>query len=69
MTEPLLNQLGDLIGGSFSLSQEAFQKIVILSQGRTIALLVILVAGLSLAIGQSIILFANQVKPIRFVFS
>jgi predicted Abi (CAAX) family protease len=28
-----------------------------------------LLAGLSLAVGQSIILFINQVKPIRFVFS
>ncbi|MGA9380057.1 MAG: CAAX protease [Phormidium sp.] len=69
MSDRLLNQLGDLIGGSFSLNQEAFQKIVSLPEGRTIVILVVLIAGLSLAIGQSIILFINRVKPIRFFFS
>ena len=69
MSEQLLYQLGDLIGGSFSLSQEAFQKIVSIPEGRTIELLIVLLAGLSLAIGQSIILFINRVKPIRFIFS
>lgn len=69
MTDQLLNQLGHLIGGSFSLNQEAFRKIVTLSAGQTIALLVVLAAGLSLAVGQSIILFINQVKPFRFIFS
>ncbi len=69
MTEQLLNQLGDLIGGSFSLNQAAFQKIVSLPEGKTIALLVVLAAGLSLAVGQSIILFINRVKPFRFFFS
>lgn len=49
-----LNQLSDLIGGSFSLSQEAFQKIVSLPEGQTITLLVVLAVGLSLAMGQSI---------------
>lgn len=69
MADSLLSQLGDLIGGSFSLNQEAFQAVVRLSAGRSIALSVVLLAGLSLAIGQSIILFANQVKPVRFIFS
>lgn len=69
MADPLLYQLSDLISGSFALNQEAFQTIVRLSQGRSIALLVVLLAGLSLAIGQSIILFVNQVKPVRFIFS
>lgn len=69
MNDQLLNHLGDLIGGSFSLSQETFQKIAILPEGLTVALLVVLIAGLSLAIGQSIILFINRVKPVRFIFS
>ncbi|HEY9638978.1 MAG TPA: hypothetical protein V6C57_00760 [Coleofasciculaceae cyanobacterium] len=64
-----LNQFGDLIGGSFSLSQDAFQAIIRLPAGQTIALLVVLIAGLSLSIGQSIILFTNRVKPVRFIFS
>ena len=69
MTEQLLYQLGDLIGGSFTLNQEAFRKIVSLPEGQTIALLVVLIAGLSLAVGQSVILFINRVKPARLIFS
>ncbi len=69
MADPLLNQLDDLIGGSFSLDQSAFQTAVDLPAGQTAALLVVLTAGLSLAVGQSIILFINQVQPLRFVFS
>lgn len=69
MTDPLLLQLGDLIRGALFLDQEVFQQIVGLSRGQTLALLVVLFAGLSLAIGQSIILFINQVKPLRFGLS
>lgn len=69
MPGPLLLQIGELIGGSFSLNQSAFQAIVQLPQGRTLALVIVLFAGLSLSIGQSIILFVNQVRPVRFLFS
>jgi predicted Abi (CAAX) family protease len=69
MTHSLLNQLGDLIGSSLALEQEAFQTIVSLRTGQALALWVVLFAGLSLAIGQGIILFINQVKPVRFIFS
>ncbi|MBD2089830.1 CAAX protease [Microcoleus sp. FACHB-1515] len=69
MADSAVNQLGDRIGDLFSLNQEAFQTIISLPQGRSIALLVVLLAGLSVAIGQSIILFSNRVQPVRFVFS
>ncbi|XQQ04973.1 MAG: CAAX protease [Leptolyngbya sp. IPPAS B-1204] len=69
MPDPLFNSLGDLLGGAFLLSQDAFRTVVRLPQGQTLAILVVLLAGLSLAIGQSIILFVNQIKPLRFVFS
>lgn len=69
MIGQLLYEIGNLISGSFFLSQEAFRRIVSLAEGHTIALLIVLLAGLSLAVGQSIILFINQVKPIRFIFS
>ncbi|AFZ34275.1 hypothetical protein Sta7437_0680 [Stanieria cyanosphaera PCC 7437] len=65
----MFEQLGDLIGGAFLLSQEAFQIIINLPEGQTTALLVVLIAGLSLGVGQSIILFINRVQPVRFVFS
>jgi len=64
-----LNQLDDLIGGAFSLNPDVFQTVVRLPQGQTVSLLVVLFAGLSLSVGQSIILFANQVKPVRFILS
>lgn len=33
------------------------------------AVLIVLLAGLSEGIGQSVVLFLNQVKPVRFIFS
>jgi predicted Abi (CAAX) family protease len=69
MADQLLTQLGDLIGGSFALSEAAFRRLVTLPEGQTLSLLVVLAAGLSLAVGQSIILFINRVKPFRFMVS
>jgi len=63
------NQFWDLVGGVFRLSLEAFQEIASLERGILPSVLVVLFAGLSLGIGQSIILFINRVKPVRFVFS
>lgn len=65
----LLYQFGDLISDALYLSQDAFARIVQNPQGQAIALLVVLGAGLSLGIGQSVILFANRVKPVRFLLS
>lgn len=65
----VLEQLAELIGGAFAFKADAFRTVVRLPSGQTIALLVVLLAGFSLAIGQGIILFINRVQPIRFVFS
>jgi len=59
----------EILGEVFLLNGEAFQNATTLSQGLQLALLVVLLAGFSLAIGQSIILFINQVQPLRFAFS
>ncbi|MDX2244243.1 MAG: CAAX protease [Leptolyngbyaceae cyanobacterium bins.302] len=69
MNETALSQASDLIGGAFGLSQEAFQRLATLPGGLWLALLVVLFAGFSLAIGQSIVLFVNRVRPERFAFS
>jgi len=69
MTETAWNQANELIGGAFSLQFDAFRRIVTLPGGLWLALLIVLLAGLSLGVGQSIILFVNRVKPSRFVFS
>jgi predicted Abi (CAAX) family protease len=70
MTHPMtVDQLAHWIRGAFALNQGVFQEVVRSPTGQTAALLVVLTAGLSLAIGQSIILFINRVSPFRFVFS
>jgi predicted Abi (CAAX) family protease len=40
-----------------------------LPHGLLLALLIVLAAGLSLAVGQAVVLFINRVQPIRFCFS
>lgn len=69
MTDTALSRVGELIGGAFGLQREVFRLIATLPDGLWLALLVVLLAGLSLSIGQSIILFINRVKPLRFCFS
>jgi predicted Abi (CAAX) family protease len=69
VNDQLLTQIDDSIGGSFSLSQEAFKQIASLLEGQKTAFLIVLATGLSLAVGQSIILFINRVQPLRFIFS
>jgi predicted Abi (CAAX) family protease len=69
MPETAFSQMAELLSGAFFLSLEAFQQIAMLPNGLWLALLVVLLAQLSLGVGQSIVLFINQVKPVRFVFS
>ncbi|MFZ4678524.1 MAG: CAAX protease, partial [Nodosilinea sp.] len=71
MTEPTFATLWQVFGGILSLNPEAFLALRQLPTDRvdTLALVVVFVAGLSQAVAQSIILFVNQVKPLRFVLS
>lgn len=69
MTDTALNRVGELVGGAFALQAGAFQLITNVPDGLWLALLIVLLAGLSLAVGQSIILFMNRVQPGRFTFS
>ncbi|MFQ4145854.1 CAAX protease [Chlorogloeopsis sp. ULAP02] len=64
-----VNQLWELLAGVFSFNAEVFQQISILPNGFTLALLIVLISGLSQAIAESIILFINRVQPVRFIFS
>lgn len=67
--DPILKQFWSLVQGANSLSPEAFRGIENHPYGTVLAVLVILLAGLSQGIGQAIVLFLNQVKPVRFVLS
>ncbi len=58
------------LGGVFALRGEAFAEAASGgTAGAGLAIAVVLVAGLSQAIGQSVVLFANRVRAQRFLFS
>lgn len=65
----MIEQTWEILGKIFALNGDAFQTAITLSHSLILAIVVVLLAGLSLAIGQSIILFINQVQPVRFFFS
>jgi predicted Abi (CAAX) family protease len=65
----MLDRFWELIGYVFALNDEAFRVAVSLPGGTRLALLVVLVSGLSQGIGQSIMLFINRVRPTRFAIS
>lgn len=69
MTETAFSRFWDLVLGAIALNPEAFKLIHTLPLGTEVALSIMLIAGLSHGIGQSIVLFVNRVKPIRFVLS
>lgn len=64
-----MDRVWEILGKIFVLNSEAFQYATTLPRGLTLAILVVLFVGISYAIGQSIVLFINQVQPIRFFFS
>jgi hypothetical protein len=64
-----IEQFWTLIKGAWALHPDAFRAMESHPKGTLIAVIVILLAGLSQGIGQSIVLFLNQVKPIRFLLS
>ena len=67
--ETAVDRFWDLVSGALSLNPEVFELINILPDGTTAALIIVLAAGLSQGIGQSVVLFINRVKPFRFLFS
>ncbi len=58
-----------LIVGVMRLDPAAFQAAVASPNGLLLSLFVALIAGVSLSLGQSVVLFANRVSPKRFVLS
>jgi predicted Abi (CAAX) family protease len=71
MTAPTFETLWQVLAGILSLSPEAFQALRQFPPDTVdaLALGVVFVAGLSQAVAQSIILFINEVKPLRFGLS
>jgi len=58
-----------LVGGALSLDPLAFQTAFNQGEFSGIFLWIVLIAGMSLMFGQSVVLFANRVKPGRFAVS
>lgn len=70
MTPIALDRFWEILGYVFALNAEAFQAAIVNEGiGLTLTTIIVLSAGLSQAIAQSIILFINRVKPARFVLS
>jgi hypothetical protein len=61
--------VGSLLGGAMRLDPAAFEAILARPDGLRTATIVLVAAGLSQALGQSVALFANRVQPWRFVLS
>lgn len=69
MNDAAIEYLWDLIWAAIALDPAAYELLQRLPQGTQAALLIVLLAGLSQTLGQGIVLFINQVKPLRFVLS
>lgn len=63
------NQTWEWVGGVLGLKEQVFDDIARSDEGLILALIIVLVAGFSMGIAQSIILFINRVTPLRFIFS
>ena len=63
------DRFGNLVSGVLLLDTSTFTQINHLPLGLIASVLVVLLAGLSQTFGQSVMLFVNRVRPLRFVLS
>jgi hypothetical protein len=68
-TNTAINQFWSLVSGVCLLNAETFKSINNLPLSLIASVLVVLLAGLSQAFGQSVMLFINRVRPLRFLLS
>ncbi len=68
-TETAIDRFWSLISGVLTLNTDTFGEINQLPLSLIASILVVLLAGLSQSIGQSVMLFVNQVRPLRFLLS
>jgi hypothetical protein len=61
--------LAEVLRAFFSWSDSALLVVVGAANWQQVVLWIVLLAGLSEAVGQSVVLFANRVKPLRFMLS
>ena len=68
-TDTAIDSFWTLISGVLLFDYETFTAINNLPLGLIASILVVLLAGLSQTFGQSVMLFINRVRPLRFFFS
>lgn len=68
-TDSAINRIWTLISGVLLLDTETFESINNLPLGILASILIVLLAGLSQTFGQSVMLFVNRVRPLRFLLS
>ena len=64
-----INLFWSLVSGVLLLRSETFELVNNLPSGLIASILVVLLAGLSQTLGQSVMLFINRVRPLRFLLS
>lgn len=72
MSEPLdlsLRAFGEVVGAVLRLDPAVFEAVQRGPTGYSLALLVVFLAGVSAALGQSVVLFVHHVRPARFALS
>ncbi|HTL89965.1 MAG TPA: CAAX protease [Leptolyngbya sp.] len=67
--ETILSQFWQRLGEVLALNPETFEQIHTMPHGSAVAVMIVLLAGLSQVLAQSVILFVNRVKPARFVLT
>ncbi len=68
-TDTAINCFWNLVSGVLRLNPDTFKLIDNLPWSLIASILVVLLAGLSQTFGQSVMLFINQVRPVRFLLS
>jgi predicted Abi (CAAX) family protease len=67
MVHTVAPDLWTVLRGVLTLDGQAFVAGVHLKDAPLVALIVVLIAAFALAVGQTVVLFANRVKPARFI--
>lgn len=68
-TDTAISQFWSLVSGVLLLDAETFKSINNLPLSLIASIVVVLLAGLSQTFGQSVMLFINRVRPLRFLLS
>lgn len=65
----ILSSLWQLAGGALRMDPEAFRAAVLQDGGMQLAIALLFLGGISVTLGQSVVLFANRIGRRRFIFS